>query len=82
MSIKGRLNKLEKAAGQSYAPGECPHTGAIVTVLTHLEGEPVPPVPENAPRCPMCGEVQVNTICIEVVDERREGNKIPLGRAE
>jgi hypothetical protein len=62
MSLESRLRKLEQAAGGAYAPGECPNKAAVGALLVHEKGKPLPPIPEDAPRCSLCGQVHVASI--------------------
>lgn len=64
MSIASRLRKLEEATGRAYTPENCP--GPPTVVINACAGEPFQAIPDDAPRCPLCGEVHV----LRIVEEQ------------
>jgi hypothetical protein len=70
MSIRTRLDHLEKAVGRGDEP--CP--GGITLILGYCPayGEPQPEVPPDAPRCDRCGKPHVLVIEEVIVEPQKE----------
>jgi len=58
--------------GPRFDPEVCP--GPTTCLLHYVEGQPVPAVPEDAARCPLCGSVHVRHIKLVVVKTREEAD--------
>jgi hypothetical protein len=72
MSLLGRLSRAEAQVGMSE--GECPGAITCTIITTSQAGEPVPdpPIPEDARRCPLCGEVHAMVLHKVIVSSRAE----------
>jgi hypothetical protein len=73
-TVGHRLAKVEDLLGQPAEGEECPFRG-FTTILSYRQGEPVPPVPEDAAVCSLCGLPHVLFLEEVVVTSRDEAKK-------
>ena len=65
MSLHSRLKRLEQEIPIRIPPEKCP--GGPTHWDGYVEGQPIPPIPDDAARCEYCGEVHVLLFKEEIV---------------